>query len=273
MKLQDLLVRGLSTVTVAMIAIASGVTSAQAQPQPSPTDSANVAYVSPPLGGASTGPSSLPLSTSTATGSPRSGVRTLDTTSDISPETIARVRAAPIAQAESQPPAEVPGVGQQAVGAQAAAAAAEYPAYANVSRESSTPAPSRATFRGVDTWRLPGETYLFADLPNLPDNYVSIGKCVLVMQDDGNLVLYDTGGAYNPSAARWSSGTYGNAHAYARFQSDGNFVLYDNYNRPLRNRLPSNTYGSGFNLHVQADCNVVVYAPVWLAKWATNTSF
>ncbi|MFD6878552.1 MULTISPECIES: hypothetical protein [unclassified Streptomyces] len=47
------------------------------------------------------------------------------------------------------------------------------------------------------------------------------GKASLIMQADGNLVLYSESGA-----ALWSSGTYGNPGAYASLQSDGNFVVY-----------------------------------------------
>ncbi|WP_330261910.1 hypothetical protein [Streptomyces sp. NBC_00539] len=48
----------------------------------------------------------------------------------------------------------------------------------------------------------------------------------LVMQPDGNLVLYALG---NPGGYRlplWNSGTYGNPGAYATMQDDGNFVIY-----------------------------------------------
>lgn len=46
------------------------------------------------------------------------------------------------------------------------------------------------------------------------------GTSQLIMQTDGNLVLYSAG------RARWSSGTVGATGAYATLQSDGNLVIY-----------------------------------------------
>jgi hypothetical protein len=43
----------------------------------------------------------------------------------------------------------------------------------------------------------------------------------LRMQDDGNLVLYNSG-----NGAVWFSGTNGNSHSYLTMQNDGNLVLY-----------------------------------------------
>ncbi|MEP7192143.1 MAG: CHAP domain-containing protein, partial [Actinomycetota bacterium] len=47
------------------------------------------------------------------------------------------------------------------------------------------------------------------------------GANTLVMQGDGNLVIYRSGGV-----AVWSSGTAGKAGAYVRIQDDGNLVIY-----------------------------------------------
>ncbi|WP_181799251.1 hypothetical protein [Kitasatospora acidiphila] len=55
----------------------------------------------------------------------------------------------------------------------------------------------------------------------------------LVMQTDGNLVLYlltQTGGQ---GPAVWSSGTWGHPGAHAVSQSDGNFVVYDSSGQAL----------------------------------------
>ncbi|MFJ3205166.1 hypothetical protein [Streptomyces sp. NPDC086989] len=48
----------------------------------------------------------------------------------------------------------------------------------------------------------------------------------LVMQPDGNLVLYALGTPGGYRLPLWSSGTYGNPGAYATMQEDGNFVVY-----------------------------------------------
>ncbi|MFD8479057.1 hypothetical protein [Kitasatospora sp. NPDC059673] len=52
------------------------------------------------------------------------------------------------------------------------------------------------------------------------------GSSVLVMQGDGNLVLYLEGPNGTRLTALWSTGTYGNPGAYAFMQPDGNLVVY-----------------------------------------------
>jgi subtilase family serine protease len=69
---------------------------------------------------------------------------------------------------------------------------------------------------------------------------VNFGPYILVMQNDGNLVIYQS--EYGPAV--WSSGTYGqncgSGQCFAVFQTDGNFVVY-NGSTPLWN---SGTYGN-----------------------------
>ncbi|MGW7104396.1 hypothetical protein [Streptomyces sp. NPDC054883] len=48
----------------------------------------------------------------------------------------------------------------------------------------------------------------------------------LVMQADGNLVLYALGNPGGYKLPLWNSGTYGNPGGYATMQADGNFVIY-----------------------------------------------
>jgi hypothetical protein len=89
---------------------------------------------------------------------------------------------------------------------------------------------------------------------------LGVGKAYLIMQTDGNLVLYDEAGR-----ARWASNTVGRGD-HATFQSDGNFVVYTSSGVPL---WASNTWGHPFAvLMVQEDGNVVIYPN---AAWATNT--
>ena len=83
------------------------------------------------------------------------------------------------------------------------------------------------------------------------------GRFVLVMQTDGNLVLYAHG------LALWSSGTAGSSGAAVVMQGDGNLVIYDTGGCPI---WASNTGGnSGASLAVQDDGNVVIYGsgPLW----------
>lgn len=157
------------------------------------------------------------------------------------------------------------------VSASAAAAAVQgcriqlngYPTEWVLATDPSTSAP--VTIRhpsGVNTIWMFGGTYFLKGM------YASIGKTCLVMQDDGNFVIYD-----ERQAPRWASNTFGRG-AYAKFQVDGNLVVYDASNQPLRTGpVPSNTCcNSGWNLHAQEDGNVVIYAPGWSPRWATNTS-
>jgi len=89
------------------------------------------------------------------------------------------------------------------------------------------------------------------------------GRYILVMQSDGNLVLY------SPSRAVWASNTAGSGANTVIMQSDGNFVLYS----PSRGAVwASNTAGSGANVVViQSDGNLVLYSPS-RAPWASNTA-
>lgn len=90
----------------------------------------------------------------------------------------------------------------------------------------------------------------------------------LVMQTDGNLVLYR-----QRNVARWSSGTNGRPVRSLDMQTDGNLVIYDPARRP--------TWASGTNNHpgsvlvLQNDGNLVVYSgsgPSRFALWATGTN-
>lgn len=50
----------------------------------------------------------------------------------------------------------------------------------------------------------------------------------LIMQSDGNLVLYTSGGT-----PRWNTQTNGNSGAYFNVQGDANLVVYSSTNAPL----------------------------------------
>lgn len=77
------------------------------------------------------------------------------------------------------------------------------------------------------------------------------GQYQLVMQTDGNLVLYRTGGS-----AIWATSTNGSGR-WASMQADGNLVVYVGSTAIWS----SNTAGwSGANLVVQDDGNLVIYS-------------
>ncbi|MFF3013751.1 trypsin-like serine protease [Streptomyces sp. NPDC057939] len=95
------------------------------------------------------------------------------------------------------------------------------------------------------------------------------GKASLIMQADGNLVLYSESGA-----ALWSSNTYGNPGAYASLQSDGNFVVYKKDGGEGKGGAlwSTGTWGNpGATLKLQADLNLVLYRQNGSAAWASNT--
>jgi hypothetical protein len=90
------------------------------------------------------------------------------------------------------------------------------------------------------------------------------GAYSLIMQGDGNLVLYQG------STALWASNTVGSGADEAIMQGDGNFVLYTSSGTSV---WASNTAGnSGAYLNVQNDGNVVVYSASGAALWSTGTA-
>ncbi len=112
-----------------------------------------------------------------------------------------------------------------------------------------------ANVLGPDKWLAKGDS-----LTSLSDTYT------LVMQEDGNLVLYRV----KDNHPLWASYTNGQDVKGAIMQSDGNLVVYDSNSGPL---WASGTDGKGrCFLVLQDDGNLVIYtgdtdAPVW----ATNT--
>ena len=82
-----------------------------------------------------------------------------------------------------------------------------------------------------------------------PNDCYRTDNGILVMQGDGNFVLYNA--AWQP---RWSSNTWGWPGAYAVFQDDCNLVVYY-YAHPL---WDSGTWGfSGCRLILRGDGNLI----------------
>lgn len=83
------------------------------------------------------------------------------------------------------------------------------------------------------------------------------GKYNLVMQADGNLVMYRADGT-----VRYRLGSNG---WYAIMQTDGNFVHYNGMMSPV---FHTGTWGHpGASLHVQDDGNLVVYSQSMVPLW------
>jgi hypothetical protein len=92
------------------------------------------------------------------------------------------------------------------------------------------------------------------------------GRFFLVHQGDGNVVLYDN----QNGSALWSTRTNGRSTDALIMQSDGNLVLYAPGGNPL---WSSRTHGNGGAfLAVQDDGNVVVYTAGGRPLWATGTN-
>ncbi len=118
--------------------------------------------------------------------------------------------------------------------------------------------PAGTVFQSNETW---------AASPN--------SEYILVLQADGNLVLYVLIGASQPLAQGvqvnvrplWAADTQGNRGDTFEVQSDGNLVVY----RPDRSPLwASNTAGTWpAGLCVQDDGNLVLYK--FVPAWASNT--
>ena len=87
------------------------------------------------------------------------------------------------------------------------------------------------------------------------------GKYALRMQDDGNLVAYDSQGK-----SLWSSNTVGSGAIECVMQSDGNLLLKDRNGRVV---WATSTDGyNNANLVIQDDGNLVIYNERGLAVWA-----
>ncbi len=97
------------------------------------------------------------------------------------------------------------------------------------------------------------------------DAYISSpnGRFQLIMQSDGNLVLYEVG-----VRAKWASGTDGRGIQTCIFQGDGNFVLYGFYGGAVWN---SGTNGNANSrLILQDDGNLVIYSSSGVPIWNTG---
>jgi hypothetical protein len=94
----------------------------------------------------------------------------------------------------------------------------------------------------------------------------SDGRFTLILQNDGNLVIYDPS-----NQPLWASNTWGHPEAAeAIMQNDGNFVVYDVAARAL---WSTNTSGNpGAWVIMQSDGNLVLYDSNGQPLWASNTA-
>lgn len=99
------------------------------------------------------------------------------------------------------------------------------------------------------------------------------GRYTLIMQGDGNLVLYT-----ESNTPVWSTRTQGSGAVRASLQDDGNLVLYTKeVERRFHRDVPvavwaSKTSGEHVRLILQDDRNLVVYTADGRALWASGTA-
>ncbi|QGZ52484.1 trypsin-like serine protease [Streptomyces sp. QHH-9511] len=114
---------------------------------------------------------------------------------------------------------------------------------------------------------------------------ISSANAKLIMQTNGDLVIYHRTGGENRGGALWVSGTSGNPGAYAKMQADGNFVVYKKDGSeadPSSVLWASKTYGhAGARMTLQANGNLSVHytstttdgsAGVSKLLWQSDTS-
>lgn len=100
---------------------------------------------------------------------------------------------------------------------------------------------------------------------NTNDSLVSTnGAYKLVMQSDGNLVMYKV----STGSATWSSGTSGSGGVRAKFQTDGNFVIYKSSGTVA---WQTNTSGkNGYKITMQGDGNLVIATSGGTVLWSSK---
>lgn len=85
----------------------------------------------------------------------------------------------------------------------------------------------------------------------------------LVMQSDGNLVLYTAGAAGTGRHVCWATNTYPNPGSHAVYQSDGNFVVYNNRGRA--------TWASGTQHAGGSTVNISPHGQLWAGYKALSS--
>jgi len=91
------------------------------------------------------------------------------------------------------------------------------------------------------------------------------GRYRLILQSDGNLVLYWEG------QPLWNSATRGDAPDHLIMQNDGNLVIYQGLNVLWDSKSGGGVRSNGYYLSLQNDGNAVVYSPANRPIWTTNT--
>jgi hypothetical protein len=117
-------------------------------------------------------------------------------------------------------------------------------------------------FKGVEAWLFPPPALWHKG------QHCSLDKARLIMQTDGNFVVYDEN-----NHPRWAADTQGRGE-YAYLQPDSNLVVYDAYDNPVGTTSGTwgHTYPNDYLLAVQSDGNVVIYDQGLNWIWDTKTA-
>jgi hypothetical protein len=91
------------------------------------------------------------------------------------------------------------------------------------------------------------------------------GHYSLILQGDGNLVLYWEG------QALWNTGTRGDAPDHLVMQNDGNLVLYQGLDVLWDSKSGGGVRSSAYYLSLQNNGSAVIYSPADKPIWTTNT--
>ena len=102
---------------------------------------------------------------------------------------------------------------------------------------------------------------------------VENGSYFLIIQGDGDLILY-TSNHFVPQHALWSSKTNGKGTAPYRLvmQDDDNLVVYDTWNAPTWASYTCKKGTRGHYLIIQDDRNAVVYDGSGVPRWSSRTN-
>ena len=145
-----------------------------------------------------------------------------------------------------------------AVGAQAASAAS------GLSESAASESSSNDAGDAASSTMMPGESLSPGESISSPS-----GKYQLILQHDGNLVLYDTDGP----VALWDSRTVGRSDRTLVMQPDGNLVLYELPVTPFDALWHSRTYGwPGAFLTVRDDGTVTIGDSDGRVLWTAGAS-
>jgi len=126
---------------------------------------------------------------------------------------------------------------------------------------SASPSPSAS---GTGSGHLADAVVVKAPFTFEAGTVVQTVRSKLIMQPDGNLVLYDASGT-----AHWASQTQGTGNT-AEFQEDGNLVVYNSQHQAL---WASTTQGAdGATLKVLETGNMVIATDTGVV-WQTNTAY